>query len=260
MKCGLLPLSQEACLIGDVSYHSYNGIVIDPAERESLAKDLGPNNKVMFLRNHGVVCCGSSIEEAFHVCCNTVLACDTQMKMIPIGLDNLVMIDDETRRRTFEIGQRGGGGVNSSKKEWGVGEMEFEAQMRMLDNSGYRTGFAYVQPLERKEPARLADGGGRALQGLAPQGPPRPDGQVRQGRQEGQVGELAKCLPEGGGAGDRHHRPKEDHQGNPDPVRQSRQKEVNCMNRFIKTEFSWFMQTKVSRYMMGPCTVQTSVR
>jgi len=156
MKCGLLPLSQESCLIGDVSYHSYNGIVIDPAERESLAKDLGPNNKVMFLRNHGVVCCGSSIEEAFHVCCNTVLACDTQMKMIPIGLDNLVMIDDETRRRTFEIGQRGGGGVNSSKKEWGVGEMEFEAQMRMLDNSGYRTGFAYVQPLERKEPARLA--------------------------------------------------------------------------------------------------------
>ena len=41
----------------------------------------------------------------------------------------------QTRRRTFEIGQRGGGGVNSSKKEWGVGEMEFEAQMRMLDNS-----------------------------------------------------------------------------------------------------------------------------
>ena len=46
MKCGLLPLSQESCLIGDVSYHSYNGIVIDPEERESLAKDLGPNNKV----------------------------------------------------------------------------------------------------------------------------------------------------------------------------------------------------------------------
>ena len=60
-------------LIGDVSYHrypchhnddsfddddndyvvdfhsdcfSYNGIVVDPNERDSLAKDLGPNNKV----------------------------------------------------------------------------------------------------------------------------------------------------------------------------------------------------------------------
>ena len=43
----------------------------------------------------------------------------------------------------FERSQRGGGGVNSkseggaegSKKVWGVGEMEFEALMRMLDNA-----------------------------------------------------------------------------------------------------------------------------
>lgn len=158
MKCGLLPLSQESCLIGDVSYHSYNGIVVDPAERDSLAKDLGPNNKVMFLRNHGVVCCGRSIEEAYHVCFHTVLACDTQIKLMPFGMDNLVLIDDETRRKTYEIGQRGGGGVDTgSKKEWGVGELEFEALMRMLDNSGFRTGFTYLQALERKEPPRLAN-------------------------------------------------------------------------------------------------------
>eukprot|EP00092_Neocalanus_flemingeri_P023365 GFUD01025332.1.p1 GENE.GFUD01025332.1~~GFUD01025332.1.p1 ORF type:complete len:710 (-),score=172.73 GFUD01025332.1:1618-3747(-) len=157
MKCGLLPLSQESCLIGDVSYHSYNGIVIDPEERQSIAKDLGPNNKVMFLRNHGVVCCGKTMEEAFHVTYHTVLACDTQLKMMPYGLDNLVMIDDEVRRKTFEIGQRGGGGVNTSKKEWGIGELEFEALMRMLDNSGFRTGFAYLDPLVRKEPARMAN-------------------------------------------------------------------------------------------------------
>merc|ERR1719195_521157 len=157
MKCGLLPLSQESCLIGDVSYHSYNGIVIDPEERQSIAKDLGPSNKVMFLRNHGVVCCGSSIEEAFHVSYHTVLACDTQLKMMPYGLDNLMLIDDEVRRKTYEIGQRGGGGVNTAKKEWGVGEHEFEGLMRMLDNSGFRTGYTYIQPLERIEPARLAN-------------------------------------------------------------------------------------------------------
>jgi len=136
---------------------SYNGIVVDPNERDSLAKDLGPNNKVMFLRNHGVVCCGSSIEEAFHVCTNTVAACDHQVKMMPLGIDNLVLIDDETRRKTFEIGQRGGGGVNTAKKEWAVGELEFEGLMRMLDNSGFRTGYTYIQPLERIEPARLAN-------------------------------------------------------------------------------------------------------
>merc|ERR1711874_364693 len=42
-------------------------------------------------------------------------------------------------------------------KEWGVGELEFEALMRMLDNSGFRTGFTYTDPLVRKEPARMAN-------------------------------------------------------------------------------------------------------
>jgi len=157
MKCGLLPLSQEACLIGDVSYHRYNGIIVDTAERDSLANDLGPNNKVMFLQNHGAVCCGRSIEEAYHVCYHTVLACDTQIKMMPFGLENLITIDEETRRKTYEIGQRGGGGTNTAKKDWGVGELEFEALMRMLDNTGYRTGYTYQQVLERKEAPRLAN-------------------------------------------------------------------------------------------------------
>merc|ERR1719315_40347 len=157
MKCGLLPLSQESCLIGDVSYHSYSGILVDSSERESIGRDLGASNKVMFLRNHGVVCCGKTIEEAFHVSYHTVLACDTQLKMMPFGLDNLVLIDDEVRRKTYEIGQRGGGGVNTATKEWGIGELEFEALMRMLDNSGFRTGFTYADPLVRKEPARLAN-------------------------------------------------------------------------------------------------------
>jgi len=154
MKCGLLPLCQEACLIGDVSYHSYRGLVVDDTERETLGKDLGPNNKVMFLRNHGVVCCGRTIEEAWLMTYHTVLAVDTQLKMMPYGLDNLVLIDEETRARVYEMGQRGGGGVNMSQREWGVGELEFEALMRMLDNSGFRTGYTYVEPLVKKEPAK----------------------------------------------------------------------------------------------------------
>ena len=58
-----------------------------------------------------------------------------------MGIDNLITIDEPTRRKVFERAQRGGGGVNSkdsaegSKKVWGVGEMEFEAHMRMLDNA-----------------------------------------------------------------------------------------------------------------------------
>lgn len=46
MKCGFLPLSQEALICGEVSYHDYNGILVDASEREALQRNLGPNNKV----------------------------------------------------------------------------------------------------------------------------------------------------------------------------------------------------------------------
>ena len=145
-KAGLLYLSQESCLVGDVSYHNYEGLVVEKSEWETLSRDLGVHNKVMMLRNHGAVCCGETIEEAFFYAYHLVLACDTQLKMAPMGLDNLITIEEPTRRKVFEAGQRGGGGVDSSseggptgsgakQKKWGVGEMEFEALMRMMDNA-----------------------------------------------------------------------------------------------------------------------------
>lgn len=189
MKCGVLPLSQEACLLGDISYHDYKGILVNPEEKESLAKDLGVHNKVMMLRNHGTVCCGETLEEAFFYLYHLQLACDTQLKMMPYGIDNLVLIDDDARRKAFEVSQRGGGGVDAKSeggadgsgkktKKWSVGEMEFEALMRALDNDvliisfylfnnliviiinqfnelqGYRTGYIYKNPLVKEEPAK----------------------------------------------------------------------------------------------------------
>merc|ERR1712226_1819417 len=165
MKCGLLYLSQESCLLGDLSYHSYEGLVVEASEKQSLAKDLGVHNKVMLLRNHGAVCCGETIEEALFYAYHLVLACETQLKMVPLGIDNLITIDEPTRRKVFESSQRGGGGVNSKteggpdgsgskQKVWGVGEMEFGALMRMLDNAGYRTGYVYKTPLVKDEPLK----------------------------------------------------------------------------------------------------------
>lgn len=46
MKQGLLICCQEAAILGPVSYHDYRGLVVDEAERELIARDLGPNNKV----------------------------------------------------------------------------------------------------------------------------------------------------------------------------------------------------------------------
>ena len=52
MKCGLLPICQEAMIVGPIAYHEYQGIVSDEEERESLVKDLGDKNvSVLSLSN-----------------------------------------------------------------------------------------------------------------------------------------------------------------------------------------------------------------
>ncbi|XP_069139756.1 alpha-adducin-like isoform X10 [Argopecten irradians] len=151
MKCGFLPLSQEAVLCGEVSYHDYQGIVCDPNERDALQRNLGPINKVMFLRNHGVVACGSTAEEAFNYATCVMAACESQVKAVSAGIDNLVLVDSEVRKKTFMVGSQGGGGVDTGGKKWRPGELEFEAEMRQLDNSGYRTGYVYRQPILKQE-------------------------------------------------------------------------------------------------------------
>jgi len=151
MKCGFLPLSQEALICGKVSYHEYNGILLDAEEKEKLARNLGVHNKILFLRHHGVAICGETIEEAFHFVFNVMAACETQIKAMPAGLDNLLMPSEEAREQAFKIGNQGGGGVHSSGRKWRTGELEFESLMRTLDNSGYRTGHVYKLPLIKQE-------------------------------------------------------------------------------------------------------------
>lgn len=40
--------------------------------------------QVMFLANHGAVCCGETVEEAFFNVYNTVLACETQVRLFNV--------------------------------------------------------------------------------------------------------------------------------------------------------------------------------
>lgn len=82
MKQGLLPLSQNAVLIGKVSYHEYNGVLVDDEEKELLARNLGPTNKVMFLRSHGVVVCGSTIEATWSLLRIVINACEAQVSSL----------------------------------------------------------------------------------------------------------------------------------------------------------------------------------
>ena len=46
MKCGILPISQEALLLGDIAYFSYHGCLDDQEEKVEFQKALGPTAKV----------------------------------------------------------------------------------------------------------------------------------------------------------------------------------------------------------------------
>ncbi|XP_047676222.1 adducin 3 (gamma) a isoform X3 [Tachysurus fulvidraco] len=153
MKCGLLPISQEALILGDIAYFNYNGSLDDKEERAELQKALGPSAKVLILRNHGVVALGETIEEAFHYIYNAQFACEIQVNAFSCagGMENLIVLDVEKfKSRTQGVAQVG---VNmGSQHKWKIGELEFESLMRMLDNLGYRTGYAYRHPVLRDKP------------------------------------------------------------------------------------------------------------
>ncbi|XP_060097678.1 gamma-adducin isoform X1 [Heteronotia binoei] len=161
MKCGILPISQEALILGDVAYYNYQGSLDEQEERIQLQKVLGPSCKVLVLRNHGVVALGETLEEAFHYIYNVQIACETQVHAMAGagGVDNLLILDlQKYKPFTHHVAATGGGGVNmASQFKWKVGEQEFEALMRMLDNLGYRTGYAYRQPLVREKPRHKSD-------------------------------------------------------------------------------------------------------
>lgn len=76
---GLLPLNQTALLFyGNVGYHEFEGIALDPGEQERLVADLG-NNHSMILRNHGLLTVGRSVGEAFSLMYNLEMACRMQL-------------------------------------------------------------------------------------------------------------------------------------------------------------------------------------
>ncbi|XP_078589429.1 alpha-adducin-like [Branchiostoma floridae x Branchiostoma japonicum] len=148
MKCGLLPMSQEALLLGEISYHPYSGILVDQTEREAIAKNLGPKNKVMMLQNHGMVACGESIEEAWVNTYGTIHACEIQVQAMGAGVDNLLVLDGKSLwERTAAIAASEDVAHQArTQVKWASGQLEFEAMMRKLDRQGHQTGYPYQLP------------------------------------------------------------------------------------------------------------------
>ena len=87
---GLLPISQHALkFYGKLAYHGYEGVALDLDERERLVADLGPHS-AMILANHGLLCGGRTIPEAFHTIYYLERACQAQIAALAGGCELVI--------------------------------------------------------------------------------------------------------------------------------------------------------------------------
>jgi ribulose-5-phosphate 4-epimerase/fuculose-1-phosphate aldolase len=123
MAEGLMPISQTALNFdGRVSYHEYEGPVMDDGERASLLASLGSNN-VLILRNHGLLTCGSSIGSAFITMFLLERAC--QIQVDAMASNSVLLCNDYSRGYMRDL-------LAQSRYLDGL-ELEWRAMVREID-------------------------------------------------------------------------------------------------------------------------------
>ncbi|GBF80866.1 class II aldolase/adducin family protein [Aphanothece sacrum] len=86
LECGFLPIDQIGMMFHNkIAYHDYNGLGMNIEEKAGLVADLGPEKLLMIDRNHGLVVCGRTIEEAFVNLYFFESACRTQILAMSTG-------------------------------------------------------------------------------------------------------------------------------------------------------------------------------
>ena len=130
LKEGLKPIFQDAAIFHNrVSYHDWQGMSTEVEECKDIAKNLG-NNKVMILRNHGLLTCGETIGEAFILMYYLDKACKNQLDTMSTGLETIVPSDN--------IMEHAAGQYEDPR--FRLGKNEWPALLRLLDqkNSIYK--------------------------------------------------------------------------------------------------------------------------
>jgi ribulose-5-phosphate 4-epimerase/fuculose-1-phosphate aldolase len=92
---GLLPTSfYSAAVYDSVGYHDFEGSVVTDGEKARLVRNLG-SNKILILRNHGLLVCGPNVPSTFMTLFTLQRACEVQIAAQPGG--PLISIDDKIR-------------------------------------------------------------------------------------------------------------------------------------------------------------------
>jgi len=120
---GLQPCNQWALQFYQrVVYHDFEGIALDPEERERLVADLGPTARALILRNHGLVTLGRTVSEAFILMLNLERACRVQVAIQSSGLP-VYPVPAEVCEKTARQYEAGGGALlpgqpDPNAREW----------------------------------------------------------------------------------------------------------------------------------------------
>ena len=130
LKDGLNPIFQDAAIFHNrVSYHDWQGMSTEVEECKDIAKNLG-KNKVMILRNHGLLTCGETIGEAFILMYYLDKTCKNQLDTLSTGKPIIVPSDNIME---YAAGQY-------EDPRFRLGHHEWPALLRLLDqkNSIYK--------------------------------------------------------------------------------------------------------------------------
>ena len=123
LKEGLNPLIQDAAMFHNrVSYHDWQGMSTESDECVDIAKSLG-KNKVMILRNHGLLTCGETIGEAFILMYYLDKACKNQIDIMSM---NQEIIKPSDNILEYAVGQY-------EDPRFSLGKHEWPALLRLLD-------------------------------------------------------------------------------------------------------------------------------
>ena len=125
---GILPLTQHSLVvIAQTGYHDYEGIATDLDERERLARDLG-DNRVLVLRNHGLLTVGATAGEAFMWMYRAERACRMQLAHQQAGVP-VTEVPLDVQQITIERNRFN----NSDKGFRTIGKVEWPGLLRQMD-------------------------------------------------------------------------------------------------------------------------------
>ena len=131
LKKGLIRgLSVYSMDIGNISYHDFEHVTSGGDVCARMINDLGPENKVLMLPNHGAITLGDSVHEAFYLTYQLVEACKVQIltQSRARSDSDISIVEDSIVEETYQIVQNNYTGNEFGEMEWAAAKRKMEAE------------------------------------------------------------------------------------------------------------------------------------